>query len=624
MSTKDLSDIEAGIKDLTVGGKKAPKSPFRTAQRFTANRPWAGAVVAPTDATALAKDALPKETLVLEYVHGFRTRDVSNTAFYLSPTTITFPAGSLAVVHTLPTLTQTFFRSHHKEDVTAIAVHPTKKYVATGDIASRTLVCTFISGRPLALKRDLSRVSFFRRMGKFLVAVLMDNEHSVCVYEWNKGEKAVAMDKIFGITRNPKNNNEFVTYGVKHLRIFGAHRSQSIMSCAFLPDGTYVTGTFGGDLLIWKKNNISKVMEKVHQGPIFSLAFSATVGLVTASKDATVVVHEYPSFKAGKSYKLDAGVRSTDLGSDGSLLVGLENSTLLEIKDVAKGGKVSIVLELWGLAMDPVNDSDFVTAGDDSMVFKRSIKEKKTLAKTKLEGKLRAAAYSPDAKLIAVGNDAGDLYLLKSADLSRVACKKYEMRSGVNSKIHAVEVIKFSPDGKYVAVGTHDDVIYVWENVLTDLKFLGMLKGHSSFVTHLDWSTDSTHIQSTSGDYELLFWNIPSLAQEKSASALKDTPWSTFTVPFGWPVQGIWEKGWDGTDINSVARNPAKTCLVTGDDFFNVRLLAYPAAKEEMASKKFGGHGSHVTRTLFSAKGTYLISTGGMDGCAFQWRVEKS
>ncbi|KAJ3114413.1 Echinoderm microtubule-associated protein-like 5 [Phlyctochytrium bullatum] len=668
-SSTGVHEIEAGVKDLAIGQKKkAPKSPFRTAQRFTANRPWAGAVVAPTNAPAApAKDALPKEDLVLEYVHGFRMRDVNNTAFYVSPGTIAFPAGSLGVVMNVSANTQQFFQNHHKEDVTAIAVHPSKKYIATGDIVSHAagtyiyvwevanpskapVAKIHVGEKPARGVADLE----FSNDGKYLIASLMDNDHTVRVYEWQKGDKPVAQDKgstddIFGITFNPKSANEFVTYGVKHLKywtidaaagrlhndrgIFGEHRSQSVLSCAFLPDGTFVTGTFGGDLIFWNKNNIVKVVEKADQGPIFSVQFHPTVGLITAGKTGLVQVHEYPSLKVTHKIQLESGVRSADLSDDGNLLVGLDNSTLLEIKGVAKGGKPALLLEghsaskmeeLWGAAVDPVNDSDFLTAGDDSMVFKRTVKDRKTVAKAKLSGKLRAIAYSPDAKLAAVGNDAGDVFLLKAADLHTLAHKKYEQRAGINSNYHAVEVLKFSPNGKYLAVGTHDDVIYLWEVAGTDLKYVGLCKGHSSFVTHLDWSSDSAHLQSTSGDYELLFWSAPSGQQVTSASSVKDVNWATFSVTFGWPVQGIWEKGMDGSDINCLDRNPEKTCIAFGDDFFNVRLQVYPSSKEELAVKKFTGHGSHVTKTLFTSKGTHLISLGGMDGCAFQWKVVKA
>ncbi|KAJ3198954.1 Echinoderm microtubule-associated protein-like 1, partial [Clydaea vesicula] len=104
-----------------------------------------------------------------------------------------------------------------------------------------------------------------------------------------------------------------------------------------------------------------------------------------------------------------------------------------------------------------------------------------------------------------------------------------------------------------------------------------------------------------------------------SASSLRDVKWHTQSCILGWPVQGIWEKGMDGTDVNWCDRNPKQTCLATGDDFLNVRLHVYPSTKEGLPCKKFSGHGSHVTKVMFSTKGDKLLSLGGMDGCCFQW-----
>lgn len=35
--------------------------------------------------------------------------------------------------------------------------------------------------------------------------------------------------------------------------------------------------------------------------------------------------------------------------------------------------------------------------------------------------------------------------------------------------------------------------------------FFFRIQGHSSFITHIDWSKDGEHIRSNSGDYELLY-----------------------------------------------------------------------------------------------------------------------
>ncbi|KAJ1559419.1 hypothetical protein HK405_010708, partial [Cladochytrium tenue] len=90
-------------------------------------------------------------------------------------------------------------------------------------------------------------------------------------------------------------------------------------------------------------------------------------------------------------------------------------------------------------------------------------------------GKLRTVAYTPDAKYIAVGNDHGDLFILKASDLSQIHFEKYERPKFVKGSVHAVEVLRFSPDGKYLAVGTHDDVVYVWK-LGADFKIVGVCK----------------------------------------------------------------------------------------------------------------------------------------------------
>jgi WD40 repeat protein len=68
--------------------------------------------------------------------------------------------------------------------------------------------------------------------------------------------------------------------------------------------------------------------------------------------------------------------------------------------------------------------------------------------------------------------------------------------------------IKFSPSNNRLAVGSADSHIYVYKCSLApgacSLRSLHRLSGHSSHITHLDWSNDSNLLQSTCGAYELL------------------------------------------------------------------------------------------------------------------------
>ncbi len=69
------------------------------------------------------------------------------------------------------------------------------------------------------------------------------------------------------------------------------------------------------------------------------------------------------------------------------------------------------------------------------------------------------------------------------------------------------EVIKYSPCARYLAVGSHDNAVYVYD-VENDYSLYTKFNKHNSFVTSIDWSIDSTYIRSVCGAYEKLYFNV--------------------------------------------------------------------------------------------------------------------
>lgn len=126
------------------------------------------------------------------------------------------------------------------------------------------------------------------------------------------------------------------------------------------------------------------------------------------------------------------------------------------------------------------------------------------------------------------------------------------------------------------------------------------------------------------GAYELLFWDTKTGKRNGNASKLRDVEWGTWTATLGWPAQGIWKEGQDGTDVNSVDRSPSQKLLVTGDDDGKVNLFRYPCVDKESAMRTSVGHSSHVTNVRFTYDESYVISTGGRDRCILQWKVQSA
>ena len=61
----------------------------------------------------------------------------------------------------------------------------------------------------------------------------------------------------------------------------------------------------------------------------------------------------------------------------------------------------------------------------------------------------------------------------------------------------SVNVVKFSPDGKYVASGGHDNKIRIWNE---DGGILHTLTGHTDWVSSLVFTPNSNTLVSGSGD----------------------------------------------------------------------------------------------------------------------------
>ncbi|QRV83673.1 hypothetical protein RhiJN_11689 [Ceratobasidium sp. AG-Ba] len=241
--------------------------------------------------------------------------------------------------------------------------------------------------------------------------------------------------------------------------------------------------------------------------------------------------------------------------------------------------------------------------------------------------------------------------------------------------------IAYSPDGAYLASGSQDCTVRVWN--MTRRKELGEpLRGHTQPVIAVAYSPNGAYILSCSSDYTLCVWNVrsqklvgqPLIGHQRAIGSAVYSPggayiacssknvtihiretttahsfsqhekyheYSTSCItysPDGVHVAsgtqrhniGIWDaqtgeavrdpyRGHTDT-INSIAYSPTGECIASGSSDCTVRIWD---AKTGLMSKPLRGHLSKVNSVVYSPDGGYVAS-GSDDGTIRIWRARGS
>jgi WD40 repeat protein len=433
-------------------------------------------------------------------------------------------------------------------------------------------------------------------------------------------------------------------------------------------------GASNGELQVWSKGSFLKGFKdkaRPHTSCLDAIAVVQDKYILTGGKDHTICVMD-TSFKVLQkinTYTLfpkcfNGNVRALTYKAKGNkLCVGLFSSEIyectltviaqgkMEVQNVLSGHYSNSTVwtnEVWGLERYQRNTDLYLTCSMDGTFREWSISKKTQTRAIRLDidekGSVLPLRTDPKGKndlqdmgkLMCIGIDMEDKFAAvgcKDGTVRFVDLTGPELRQTKVIKLSKqwISDIKWSPQNDKLAIGSHDNAIYIltWPELTIPRR--SKMQKHSSFITHLDWSSDGSFLHSTCGAYELLFWDANSYKQMTSgATALRDEPWHTWSTTLGWPVQEIFRDNWDGSDVNMVFRSDNKfgsspsnkyPLLATGDDEGKVRVYRWPVLRKNAGVVCGDGHSSHVTNVRFMDNDNWAISTGGEDQCVFQWRV---
>lgn len=607
----------------------------------------------------------PDAKLQLSWVYGYYGRNNSNNLHILPSGEILYFVSTMAVIYNKTANSQRHYTGH-ADEIKCMAVHPNQWYVATGQASGLSVdqnelshiriwdAETLITLAVLALQEyslSMSCLAFSQEdNGKQLACVdSLDDEFHLTVWDWeertvtqqSKGMSAAVLAILF----DPDDSKTVVSCGYEHIHFWRLHNARlerksgyfekydvpEFFTCIeFSPNGDVFTGDSNGSIIVWGKvsKKIKFVVRNAHEKSVMSIRLLENGTLLTGGLDGKLSTWDGNKYfnTPLQEVQLDiswGGVCAIEPlhighGDDISAVVGMTSNSIVQgsfdssFEPLVQSHKD----EVHALAVHP-HLTQFISASLDSSVSVWNAETHHIIWTVDLEFPVKSADYYPTGGIVALGTTVGRWIVLSCESGMHIA----SFQDGTSS----LPDLEYAKDGEHIAIASRDGNIYIHAVYDEGLAYrrVGCCSGHNEPIMFLDWSLDGCFVQSLSRDYEHIVWEIGGFQREETQDVIRDIDWSTRNVMLGYDVAGAWpSQPDDGNLINSSDLSRSREVFAVGDELGYIRLFRFPCSQPGAHFHQWRGHSCPVTRMLFLASDTHLITTGSRDFCILQWLVE--
>lgn len=174
--------------------------------------------------------------------------------------------------------------------------------------------------------------------------------------------------------------------------------------------------------------------------------------------------------------------------------------------------------------------------------------------------------------------------------------------------LSAAKVVRFSHDGKLLAVGHGNGNVHVWDvaNARHDLTFMS----HEEWAFDVAFSADDARLATAGGDNKIRLYDLSNLDSHKTRPRQKGDKHSMVYREHGKTLAR------HGDDVHGVAFTPDGAHLVTGGD--DAQVIVWDLKSNE--PKELSGHTKQVTAVAIDASGT-LAASASRDATIRLWKL---